>query len=264
MLAMKNLTSLVASGIVPIFLFAASFEAIGKTKEPGVAFPMKYEGGSLDMTQHGKLTSIVGDKSVIFIQGKKRFEVPYSTVTEVSYGADVHLSRGRSNWCWRPYARPRRDALAREDEKALRWNDVARQRQRWTARSEGRRCLQSRQGRLPRISSSAGRQDWAEGGQYRFGPRHRRHVETLESQPLANDGDEYVNRDCNPDLSLHSVLAGAKESLDSQVLLDPLEKQLHLPPRLVDGGDSKGRKCEVVSEKDKSLVGFQIKIGDSP
>jgi hypothetical protein len=50
-----------------------------------------------------------------------------------------------------------------------------------------------------------------------------------------------VNRDRNPDLRLHRVLAGAVEGLALQVLLDPLEEEFDLLAALVDCGDSKCR-----------------------
>lgn len=56
---------------------------------------------------------------------------------------------------------------------------------------------------------------------------------------LANDRHEDINRDRDPDLGLHSVLAGAEEGLDPQVLLDPFEEQSDLPAGFVDLGDSK-------------------------
>ncbi len=41
---------------------------------------------------------------------------------------------------------------------------------------------------------------------------------------LLDDGDQHVGGYGTPDLRLHGVLAGAQESLDAQVLLDPLEQ----------------------------------------
>jgi len=71
----------------------------------------------------------------------------------------------------------------------------------------------------------------------------------LQPQALSDDGHQDVNRDRDPDLGLHGILAGAVEGLDPQVLLDPLEEQLHLPAALVDLGDGKCRKREVVGQK---------------
>jgi len=48
------------------------------------------------------------------------------------------------------------------------------------------------------------------------------------------------------------------------VLLDPFEEQFHLPARLVDRGDGKCRKCEVVGEKLQPLVGVGVEVADTP
>ena len=57
---------------------------------------------------------------------------------------------------------------------------------------------------------------------------------------LLDDGDEHVGGDGAPDLCLHGVLAGAQESLDTQVLLDPFEEQLDLPATFVERGNRQG------------------------
>src|SRR2546428_13871820 len=41
---------------------------------------------------------------------------------------------------------------------------------------------------------------------------------------LASDGHQHINRDGDPDLSLHGVLAGAVERFDAKVLFDPFEQ----------------------------------------
>lgn len=43
--------------------------------------------------------------------------------------------------------------------------------------------------------------------------------------------------DSNPDLRHHRVLAGSKEALDLQILLDPFKEQLYLPPLPIDIGN---------------------------
>ena len=47
-------------------------------------------------------------------------------------------------------------------------------------------------------------------------------------QLLFDNRDEHVGGDGTSDLRLHGVLAGAQEFLDAQMLVDPLEEQLHL------------------------------------
>jgi hypothetical protein len=46
----------------------------------------------------------------------------------------------------------------------------------------------------------------------------------IEIQALFVDGHQYVDRDGDPDLSLHGIVAGAVKGLDAKVLLDPFEK----------------------------------------
>jgi hypothetical protein len=46
----------------------------------------------------------------------------------------------------------------------------------------------------------------------------------IKMQTFLRDGDQQVGRYGNPYLRLHRVLAGAKEHLDAQVLLDPFEQ----------------------------------------
>ena len=73
----------------------------------------------------------------------------------------------------------------------------------------------------------------------------------------------YCNRYGDPDLGLHRVLAGAVERLDSEVLLNPFEEQLHGPPRFVDLSDHMSRESEVVGEELEPLFRFRIQIGDA-
>src|ERR1035437_3325485 len=85
----------------------------------------------------------------------------------------------------------------------------------------------------------------------------------VQTHTLADDGNQHVNRDRDPDLGLHGVLGGAEESFDPQMLLDPFEEQFHLPPRLVDQGDGKCRQREVVGEKLESLPCVHVEITHS-
>ena len=57
-------------------------------------------------------------------------------------------------------------------------------------------------------------------------------------------------------MRLHRVLAGAAESLDSQMLLDPFEEQLHLPALGVQGPDQFGFECEIVDQKHGPFARF--------
>ena len=51
----------------------------------------------------------------------------------------------------------------------------------------------------------------------------------IQAKLLFDDRHQHIDADGNPDLRSDGVLRGAVEAFDAQVLLDPLEKQLHLP-----------------------------------
>src|SRR5665647_1028114 len=75
----------------------------------------------------------------------------------------------------------------------------------------------------------------------------------IKMQTFLRDGDQQVGRYGNPYLRLHRVLAGAKEHLDAQVLLDPFEEQLHLPALAVKIADQLGLQGKVVGQKHQPL-----------
>jgi hypothetical protein len=54
---------------------------------------------------------------------------------------------------------------------------------------------------------------------------------------LLDDRHQDIDADGDPNLRPHSVLGGAVEALDAQVLLDLLEEQFHLPSAPVQGAD---------------------------
>ena len=87
----RSYTALILCTLL-VLLPASSFGA--KAKEDGVKFPMKYEGGSLALDQHDKLDVYVGKNSIVIVQGKEREVVPVKSITEVSYGNDVHRRVG--------------------------------------------------------------------------------------------------------------------------------------------------------------------------
>ena len=83
-------------------------------------------------------------------------------------------------------------------------------------------------------------------------------------QFLFDDGDQHIGRHRAPDLRLHRVLAGAQEFLDAQMLLDPLEEQLHLPTALVQRGNGQWRQAGIVGQKHQRLAGFRVVEADAP
>ena len=55
-----------------------------------------------------------------------------------------------------------------------------------------------------------------------------------------------INADGNPDLSLHRVFGRAEKCFDSQVLLDPFEKDFYPPAAPVKLSDYQSRQAKVV------------------
>ena len=74
-------------------------------------------------------------------------------------------------------------------------------------------------------------------------------------QTFLGNGDQNVGGYGDPDLRLDSVLAGAKEHLDAQMLLDPFEEQLHLPTLAIQAGNQFGAQGKVVGQKYQALSG---------
>ena len=85
----------------------------------------------------------------------------------------------------------------------------------------------------------------------------------VDSMHLIETGHHEVNADRDPDLGLHGIGAGAVEGFDPQVLLDPFEEQLDMPPALVDGCDGQRGQFEVVGEESQRLAGFGIDVADT-
>jgi hypothetical protein len=52
----------------------------------------------------------------------------------------------------------------------------------------------------------------------------------LQAEPFANDGDQNVGADGDPDLGFDGVFAGSVKRLDAQMLLDPFEQQGDILP----------------------------------
>ena len=58
--------------------------------------------------------------------------------------------------------------------------------------------------------------------------------------------NQNINADGNPDLSLHSVYAGAEKCLDSKVLFDPFEKDFYPPTAFVKLSNCQGWQSKIV------------------
>lgn len=73
-------------------------------------------------------------------------------------------------------------------------------------------------------------------------------------QAFLGNSDQHIGADRDPYLRLDSVLAGTKEGLDPQMLLDPLEEQLDLPSLSIQVGNHGGFEREIVGQKGQALA----------
>jgi hypothetical protein len=89
-----NTRSHIALILCPLLALLPGSALVAKAKEAGVEFPMKYEGGSLELSQHSALKTYVSRDSIVVVQGKERHVIPVSRVSEVNYGNDVHRRVG--------------------------------------------------------------------------------------------------------------------------------------------------------------------------
>ena len=72
-------------------------------------------------------------------------------------------------------------------------------------------------------------------------------------RPLPQYRHEHVHRHRNPYLCLDRVLRRAKERLDAQVLLDPLEEELDLPPVTIELCNGERRDGEMIGQEIERL-----------
>ena len=93
---------------------------------------------------------------------------------------------------------------------------------------------------------------------------HDLHDWTSKLEVMLDDSDETVCDDGNMNLNTHRIVALSPERLDLEVLLDPFEEQLDLPPIFVKEGDVLGCEIEVVrvvSERALQVWGI---VDDTP
>lgn len=67
--------------------------AAEKSGKP-VTFGMKYEGGSLPLDLHDGLKVELAKEAITIVQSKNRIPIAVASVTEISYGNDVHRRVG--------------------------------------------------------------------------------------------------------------------------------------------------------------------------
>ena len=80
---------------------------------------------------------------------------------------------------------------------------------------------------------------------------------------LFDDSDQNISGNRAPDLGFDRIFALPDESFNAQVLLDPLEEQLHLPATFVQCRDGQGRKGSVVGQKNQGFSGIRVLEADS-
>src|ERR1017187_5336067 len=85
----------------------------------------------------------------------------------------------------------------------------------------------------------------------------------VQAKLLLDDCYQDIDADGDPDLRPHSVLGSAVEAFDAQVLLDPLEKQFHLPSAPVQGANGQRRQRKLVGQEHQVLAGLGIAIADA-
>src|ERR1035437_8442750 len=85
----------------------------------------------------------------------------------------------------------------------------------------------------------------------------------VQAKLLLDDCYQDIDADGDPDLRPHSVLGSAVEAFDAQVLLDPLEKQFHLPSAPVQGANGQRRQLKLVGQEHQVLAGLGIAIADA-
>src|SRR3989338_8374602 len=76
----------------------------------------------------------------------------------------------------------------------------------------------------------------------------------IQFELLLDNRHQHVDADGDPDLRSHRVLRGAVETLDSQMLLDPFEEQLHLPSTFVQRAYCQRRQRELIGEEHQYFV----------
>ena len=85
----------------------------------------------------------------------------------------------------------------------------------------------------------------------------------VAAKVLADDGEQDIDADRDPDLGLHGVWGGAVEAFDAEVLLDPFEEEFDTPAGAIELGDGEGGQVEVVGEEDEFAAVFDIGEGDA-
>lgn len=91
---MKSTIALALATILPVMAVAADIDSSFKSKQ--VSYSVVYDGGSVDTLKPGTdLKMYIGQSEVrLFKSNEMVLSIPSSTITEVSYGQDVHRRVG--------------------------------------------------------------------------------------------------------------------------------------------------------------------------
>ena len=93
---------------------------------------------------------------------------------------------------------------------------------------------------------------------------HNLHDGPSKLEVMLNDSDETVCDDGNMDLNTYRIVALSPERLDLEVLLDPFEEQLDLPPVFIKEGNVFGCKVEVVRVVSERTMQIRSIVDDTP
>ena len=92
---------------------------------------------------------------------------------------------------------------------------------------------------------------------------HNLHDWASKLEIVLNDSDETVCDDGNMNLNTHSIVTLSPKRLDSEVLFDPFEKQLDLPPIFIKEGNFLSRKVEVICVVSERAMQFWSIVDDA-
>ena len=93
---------------------------------------------------------------------------------------------------------------------------------------------------------------------------HDLHDWSVQLEVVLNDSDETVCDDGNMNLDTHGIVALSPKRLNPEVLLDPFEKQLDLPPVFIKESDVLGCKIEVVRVVSERAMQVWSIVHDTP
>ena len=79
---------------------------------------------------------------------------------------------------------------------------------------------------------------------------------------LLGNGNQQVRGYCNPDLTVNSIWTGPVKCLDMQVLFDPFEEGLDLPPFPVEFCNGQGWEVKIVGHEGVDSIGSIVFIND--